>query len=203
MPAGEGVATGGWDGTVSATSATHKIPEGVSVWEVSTDSSPGVKAQTDYDKRLAAPHGLSKTDVTYVEVILRPWIKRGEWAEARSAHGRWKQVFAYGLDDIDLWLDDAPATRVWLSEELGLRPTGLKSAERWWSSWSSQTTPALPPSVPLAGREQDVAKLQRFIEQGVGGVLTVEAASSLLEVPTASRRTALDREAVPRTAGER
>lgn len=178
MPVGEGVRTGGWDGTVSATTATHKIPEGVSVWEVSVDSSPGVKAQKDYVKRVTAPDGLSTTDVTYAATILRPWKKRDEWAAELTTEGRWKKVIAYGLDDIDVWLDDAPATLVWFSEEIGLRPTGLKSAERWWASWSSHTKPALSPAVPLAGRDEEIADLQRFIDQGTGGVRTVGAASA-------------------------
>lgn len=178
MPVGEGVRTGGWDGTVSATTATHKIPQGVSVWEVSVDSSPGVKAQKDYVKRVTAPDGLSTSDVTYVATILRPWKKRDEWAQQRTNEGRWKKVVAYGLDDIDVWLDDAPATRVWFSEEIGLRPTGLKSAERWWASWSSQTRPALSPAVPLAGRTREAADLRQFIDESGGGVLTVGGASA-------------------------
>lgn len=178
MPAGEGVRTGGWDGTVSGTTATHKIPGGVSVWEVSVHSSPGVKAQKDYAKRTTAPDGSSTSDVTYVATILRPWKKRDEWAQERTDEGRWKKVIAYGLDDIDVWLDDAPATLVWFSEEIGLRPTGLKSAERWWASWSSQTRPALSPRVPIAGRTQEVADLQQFIDQSGGGVLTVGGAST-------------------------
>ncbi len=178
MPVGEGVRTGGWDGTVSATTSTHKIPQGLSVWEVSVHSSPGVKAQKDYVKRFTAPDGLSTSDVTYVATILRPWKKRADWAQERTEEGRWKKVIAYGLDDIDVWLDDAPATLVWFSEEIGLRPTGLKSAERWWASWSSQTRPALSPAVPVAGRTQEVADLQQFIDQTGGGVLTVGAAST-------------------------
>jgi hypothetical protein len=177
MPAGEGVASEGWDGTVSAQEATHKIPLGDSVWEISTHSNPNKKAQEDYDKRLTAPGGLQTADVTYVEVILRRWADRANWAAQRTADGRWKEVRAYGLDDVELWLEDAPATRIWISEKLGLRPTGIKSAERWWDDWSTKTTPSLPPDVPLAGRDAGQATLKTFLNGVGGGSLTIGAPS--------------------------
>ncbi len=159
MPAGEGVAAGGWDGTVKSTAGNTWVPEGLSVWELSVNRSPGTKADKDYAKRLATPDGSPLDACTYVEAILRPWEKRGEWAATRTAEGRWKQVKAWRLDDIDTWLETAPVTWAWLSEQVGLNPYGLRSAEGWWDAWASQTTPALTPEVVLAGRETQVTAL--------------------------------------------
>src|SRR4051812_13000495 len=70
MPAGEGVAAGSWDGSVKSTAANAWVPDGLSLWELSVNKSPGVKADEDYAKRLDTPDGSPTTDATYVELIL-------------------------------------------------------------------------------------------------------------------------------------
>ena len=47
MPAGDGVAAGDWDGSVRTTEATAWVPDGLSVWELSVNSSPNAKADED------------------------------------------------------------------------------------------------------------------------------------------------------------
>lgn len=148
----EGVATGGFDGTVRALESTPWVPAGLSLWELSVDSSPGRKADKDYEKRISTPDGSSTTDAVYVQLSLRPWTKRAEWAKQKRQDGRWHDVIAYGLDDVHAWLEAAPVTWAWLSEEMGRHPRGLRSAETWWSAWSSQTSPAATTDLVLAGR---------------------------------------------------
>ena len=160
FPAGEGVSTGSWDGTVRATEATAFIPSGLSLWELSVDKSPGVKADSDYGKRLATPDGAPTSDCVYVAVALRRWAKRAEWARQRTAERRWKEVLALGVDDVETWLESAPVTHAWISDLLGLGPHGLRAAEAWWQVWASATTPALSPDVVLAGRAALVTALR-------------------------------------------
>ena len=51
FPAGEGVAAGGWDGTLIAVQARPPyIPDGLSVWELSVEKAVGAKADRDYNK---------------------------------------------------------------------------------------------------------------------------------------------------------
>ncbi|WP_459868575.1 hypothetical protein [Calditerricola yamamurae] len=64
------------------------------------------------------------------------------------------------VNDIEMWLEQAPATHVWLSEHLGLRPHGLQSAEGWWQNWSTATTPVITPEFVLAGRGDAVKQLR-------------------------------------------
>lgn len=175
MPAGEGVAAGSWDGTARSTAASPWVPDGLSVWELSVNSSPGVKAAEDYAKRLTTPDGSPATDCVYVEAILRPWTERASWAATRTTDGRWKAVRALGLDDIDLWLEAAPVTWAWLSEVLGLSPFGLRSAEAWWDSWSSQTSPQLNADVVLAGRDAEQGAFGGRVV--TGGITTLAGAS--------------------------
>ena len=58
MPAGEGVSSGGWDGTVKSTEASPWVPAGLSLWELSVDKSPGAKADDDSAKRRAGGCGV-------------------------------------------------------------------------------------------------------------------------------------------------
>lgn len=175
MPADEGVSSGDWDGTIRSRSATPWVPEGLSLWEASVNKSPGAKANEDYGKRLETPDKSPTADCTYVQAILRPWTKRSQWASDRSGEGRWRDVIAYGLDDMALWLEEAPITWAWLSERVGLNPYGMRTADGWWESWSGQTDPPTSADLVLSGRdEQRDQLLERF--QG-SGLLTVNSAS--------------------------
>lgn len=175
MPAGDGVAAGDWDGTSRAAGGNAWVPDGLSLWELSVDSSPGSKANSDYQKREDTPDGSPIGQCSYVQLILRPWTKRAQWAKEQRAEGRWRDVRAYGLDDIEAWLESAPVTWAWLSEELGLTPYGMRTASSWWDSWASLTSPALTPGVVVAGREGLVKSLLERV--GTPGIVTVGGAS--------------------------
>lgn len=170
IPAGDGVSIGGWDGVVTSTEGSAWVPKGHSLWELSTEKSVGVKADRDYSKRLAAPGVAKPSEHEYVAGSLRAWNKRDDWAREKRDSGIWKDVRAYGLDDVDAWLEDAPATWAWFSEQNGLTPYGIRTVSTWWESWSSRTDPRLPPDIVLAGRDGNVdGALDRL---GGGGFVT-------------------------------
>jgi hypothetical protein len=130
----------------------------MSVWELSVEKNYA-KADSDYDKRLQTPDSSPTRDAVYVEAILRVWSKRENWANGKRADLRWKDVRAYGVDDVEGWLETAPVTHAWISELLGLGPYGYRAAESWWRDWAGATTPKLPSGLVTAGREDAVAML--------------------------------------------
>lgn len=176
MPAGDGVAAGDWDGSVRTTAATAWVADGLSVWELSVNSSPNTKADDDYSKRTGTPDGTPTSECTYVEAILRPWTARAGWATGKRSDKVWRDVKAIGLDDIETWLEAAPITWAWLSEELGLSPYGLRTGLTWWREWAEQTNPALTPEVVLAGRADTAKELEERLASS-GSVTTVAGAS--------------------------
>jgi hypothetical protein len=176
FPAGEGVSAASWDGTVRASEDAPYVPAGLSLWELSVEKSPGAKADDDYAKRTSTPDASPTTDAIYVAVSLRPWLKRGEWAQGKSGDGRWKGVRALGVDDVETWLESAPITRSWLSETVGLKPHGLVTAETWWERWSAATTPPFPSAAVVAGRDEEVAALRAALSPP-GRLLTVRGSS--------------------------
>lgn len=175
MPADEGVASGGWDGSVRAESVTAWVPEGLSVWELSVNKSPGVKADDDYSKRDSTPDGSPISEAVYIQVILRTWSAREEWAAARCAEKKWRDVRAYGLDDVATWLEEAPLTWAWFSEELGLNPYGLQTGSAFWQSWSIQTLPTLNLELVLSGRTSNLERFEQAIARP--GVTTISGGS--------------------------
>lgn len=180
MPAGEGVSTSGWDGTVKTIEATPWVSAGSSFWELSVDSSPGSKADKDYANRDAVPDGTPLNECEYVQVSLRRWSNRQDWASDRTAEGKWRGVRALGLDDIETWMESAPVTWAWISERLGQTPYGLRSAEAWWEAWANQTKPDITPELVVAGRTAEEMKLAERLRAQTG--VTTIAGDSVDEV---------------------
>lgn len=165
FPAGEGIATGGWDGMVRASEATAHIPQGLSLWELSVERDVGAKVERDYTKRNSTPDSTPTGECTYVGVSLRRWAKRQEWAKGKQSEGRWLGVRGYGVDDLEQWLETAPVTHAWLSELLGFHPHGLVPIDTWWDVWSSATAPVFPAGAVVAGRSKEVEDLRARLAQ--------------------------------------
>ncbi len=176
FPAAEGSRVGDWDGIVRVAEATAFIPGGLSGWELSVQASVTTKANQDYAKRTASPDGLLTADCTYVAVSLRIWKKRKEWAAESAKDGRWKDVRALALDEIEAWLEDAPVAHAWISEQLNLAPYGLRTIEGWWANWSTQTHPVLPAALMLAGRDSAADELRAKLA-GSPQTITINARS--------------------------
>ncbi len=174
--AGVGVYGSGWDGTARAANATAMLPGGLSLWELSTRADVKRKADTDFTKRTTTPDGTPTIDAVYIAISTRTWKNRDTWAKEKAALGRWREVRAYGVDDLETWLDDAPVTLAWISEIMGLTPHGLVTAGRWWQGFARATDPALPTSVILAGRAKAVEALQEALA-GDGRSVTVAGGS--------------------------
>lgn len=163
MPGGTGVAVGGYDGFVQAMRGNPFVPAGTSVWELSVEKNAQAKAEADYAKRTEVPDGSAACDATYVQVMCRVWTKARQWVRDRTADGRWRAVKACNVDNLVTWLEQAPATRLWLLERLGRSPLGVKTARLWWARWSGETEPEIEPGVLLAraGADEFTAALGR------------------------------------------
>lgn len=160
--AGEGVALPGWDGVAEAARQSTFVPSGISVWEMGVGA-PVSKADGDYRKRTEQPGDVSPADATFVFVTPRRWSGKENWAKERTEEGAWGAVIAYDADDLETWLESAPAVHAWISTLLGKDPSEAESLETWWSTWSCATRPAIPPALVLSGREQEAEQLRGFL----------------------------------------
>lgn len=150
--AGEGVGVGGWDVRATLRSPTPWLPSGDVVFELGVGSSPAAKAQADYAKRSHNPLGVDPREVGFVFATPRRWPGGSKWAADRAAEGIWRTVHVLDGDAIEAWLDATPAVHYWISEQIGLQPHGVQTAEVWLDRFREQTRPALPISFILAGR---------------------------------------------------
>ena len=75
------------------------------------------------------------SDTTFVFVIPRRWSAKKKCATARRKEQVWRDVRVLDADDLEAWLQEAPATHVWFSRILGVMPAGV--------SWLPQTSAAL------------------------------------------------------------
>lgn len=185
MPGESGVAIGGFDGIARTTTASTFVPAGVSVWELSVGGNDA-KADDDYQKRAEAPPGHQAGDCTYIQVILAPWVKARVWAANTSRQRRWRDVRAYNLDRVHVWLESAPATSAWLAGQLGKAMPGVRAVEEWWrDTWLGSTIPQLHEGIVLAGRKASAAIFLEQLSSGralvsLGGNLRLEEAAAFV-----------------------
>lgn len=163
MRAGEGVGTEGYDGIVEASKASPFVPSGLSVWEIGTAGDPGSKATEDYTKRTTDPLGVDPKEATFVVVTSRRWSGKRAWEDARRAEGKWLDVRAFDVDDIELALESAPSAHIRFSEVLGKPAAEVQSLEEWWSTYSALTNPPIEPDLVLGGRDGAGSELIRLL----------------------------------------
>ena len=125
MRGGEGVGLPGYDGIVEATRATSFVPEGLSVWEMGTNSDPARKATKEYKDRTAEPLGDRHSDDHVRVRDAAPVVQEEGLEQKRRDEGKWRDVRVLDADDIEQALEECAAVRVWLSELLGMPALGV------------------------------------------------------------------------------
>lgn len=211
FPSGDAVQLEGWDGAVELQEDHPVVPRDRSVWEIGTDQKVKGKADSDYEKRTAAPPPTGRgpvipAETTFVFATPRRWGAKAKWATARRAEQKWKDVRVLDAVDLEAWLLLAPATHVWLSRVMNLVPAGVSDLETTWADWAEGTTPVTSTQLILASREAEAAQIVGWMQAPARGLLTVSAGSSdealgvvgaaTMALPEATRAPILARTAV-------
>ncbi|RNB53509.1 hypothetical protein EDM57_19640 [Brevibacillus gelatini] len=177
FPAGESVQIGGWDGILEVSEGNAFVPTGISVWELGTNRDVKAKANSDYEKRTNDSLGIDKKVATFVFVTSRRWSGKDEWMREKQEEKIWADVRAYDADDIEQWLEIAPAVNVWLGHLIGKRPEYSQDLESFWDEWKNATNPPFASEFLLIGRTSAIEKLKEWIVNPPTG-LAVKADSS-------------------------
>ena len=148
---GSSIGMSGYDGQAHGGAGTSFVPAGPGVWELGTSGNPRKKAQDDYRNRTKNPMGIDPAATAFIVVSLRKWEEsdRQDWLTRRNKDGIWRTVVALDADDLDGWLDEARAVRIWVSEQMGRRPRDVATLDLWWQHWAGATRPALPADLLL------------------------------------------------------
>ncbi len=155
----DGVALAGKDGVATLEGQTQLLPAGQIWFEFGTDKDSKRKATKDYDGRKSE----ASRDVTFIFVTIRRWQGKDTWAAERRAEQLFKDVLALDADDLEAWLQVAPAAHLWISESLGLRPRDALTLESWWGRSCAATEPALPLKLFIAGRAKEARQLRSLL----------------------------------------
>ena len=168
----------GWDGQVEAHAATLWVPEGRSFWEFGVDRRPKTKADRDYRARLRALSPEERAKCTFVFVTPRNWPGMDEWVQGKEAAGDWKTVRALDASDLEQWLEDTIAPRVWLADELGIPTEGFETLDRFWDRWAEASHPPMTPKIFEPSVAAHLDRFRKWLEKTPGdGPLTVAADS--------------------------
>ncbi|MGE0479578.1 MAG: hypothetical protein AB7Q17_03800, partial [Phycisphaerae bacterium] len=147
------------------------VPDGISVWEVSTAQRIATKADKDFRKRTADPLTVAPADATYVALSLRRWPRKETWAAEKKRGGPWRDVRAYDADDLAQWLETAPVVQFWVDEILN-KPASIGfSIDAVWKSWSHVTSPPTLPSLVLAGRDVVAGEIESRLSKPASPVI--------------------------------
>ncbi len=175
FPADEGTQRRGWDGILDTDLDNAWIPKGKSVWEMGTDQDPETKANGDYKKRTENPGVIKMSDTAFVFITPRKWEGKTKWLQERRAENKWLNILVWDCDDLEQWLETAPAVDAWLARLLGKLPTGVRDLSSYWSSLSATSSPPLPPAAFLAGR----TKAEKDLREAMVGAPAEIAVSAL------------------------
>jgi hypothetical protein len=176
FPAGESVQIGGYDGKVQVLEGNDFVPDGFSVWELGTNKDIKGKADDDYDKRCKAPLETNPAETTFIFVTPRRWANKDKWIQEKNTEGIWAEVRAYDADNLEQWLEIAPAVHSWLARLIGNFPEGALSLGDFWDEWRFSTSPPMNTELHLAGRHEATEKINTWLT-GTPSSLTVQADS--------------------------
>lgn len=166
MPSGSAVWMPGWDGLLDVETGNAWVPKGTSAWEISRRSDVGTKANDDYRKRTKDPQSVPAATSTFVFVTPRQWAGKRDWVNERLAEGKWAHVIALDASDLCAWLGQAPAVAEWFGRLTGKLPSdGYTTLDEWWENWATVSQPNISPALVLAGRQDSVNILARWVQQ--------------------------------------
>lgn len=160
---GEGIQLGGWDGIVVVEKGNQFVPDGMSCWEMGTTADAKGKADDDYEKRCANPGDVDPSKSAFVFITPRRWSGKDDWVTTRQAEGVWREVRVYDADDLEHWLEIAPAVHIWLSVLHGTHPEDAMDLGSFWEDWAAVTEPALAPEFVLSGRDEVTSKVHDWL----------------------------------------
>ena len=165
MPGGDSVSGSGWDGIVQADKGNIWVPGGSSFWEMGCSSDIITKARSDFRKRNQQISPQEAAQSRFIFVSPRRWPKRDNWLKEARAENIWSDVYAFDADDLETWLENAPAVALWFGELTGHTGAGIESISHFWERWRTQSQFPLTKETLLAGREEEKNTLNGFLSE--------------------------------------
>ena len=151
-PSDERIVEPGPDITVDAPRATRHIPQGPSVWEVSSAGEVREKAMNDLNRH-RVPAGWQCDETSWVFVTTASWAGKDAWALQQQAKHPWRSIRVFEATDLKTWIDESLAVQLWLMDRMGRNRSGFQWLPVAVRDWCSAADPPL--NVTLLGSSVD------------------------------------------------
>lgn len=175
MRSGEGIQYPGWDGLTEIGQGNAFAPNGLAVWEMGVDADIRAKVDKEYEKRTNDPLDIDPTAATFIFVTLRRWARKERWVAEKTEGGPWKDVRVIDADNLEAWLELAPAVHSWISQYLRKVPDDIQDLETFWANWRA-TSPPLSIDLVISGRDESAERIAEHLH-AQAGALTLRADS--------------------------
>lgn len=163
FPSGKNVYGKGYDGIVESSEGNAFVPNGRSVWEISTRRDVIVKANKDFEERTYNSKEDNFSVTTYVCVTAHKWQDKEAWVASKKKEEKWLDVKVIDAVDLECWLENAPVAESWFAPYVDKWPiSGVLTLEKFWEEWSKKTNPAIHENLLLAGRQKEADELNRI-----------------------------------------
>ena len=169
----------GWDGQVTSGSATPWIPRGQSGWEFGCDKTPQTKAESDYQIRTAGVPAKERKSTSFVFVTPRNWSGKDNWAKAKKALVKWKDVRAFDASDLEQWLEQSVPAQARMREFQGGPGQEITTLSEIWDEWARATEPTLPRELFAPAAERHQGQLETWLKAPPASPFVVAADSTL------------------------
>jgi hypothetical protein len=163
IPGGDDIGRQGYDGVVQVTTGNPYIPQGISVWEMSTNALRDT-AQDNYRKRTEYPGSITPADTAFIYVTPHRCDWKEDWLKDRRSESKWRAVQV--IDDVDLasWLEGTPSVARWLAAQLGLAVDGVRDLDLFQRELKNDFDQKLFADLLIGGRSESETKLSKWIQ---------------------------------------
>lgn len=156
----------GYDGTtkVRAGGGNAKVPEGIAYWEMGVNQDIKGKLDDDFDGRVKNREPGDYSKVTYIGVTPRDYQNKGTFITDRKKLAHWGDVRVYDSNDLEQWLETAPAVALWLVPHVRKQNVGnLIDLASYWENLQRRLKGKIIPDVLLTSRQGAMKEFERWL----------------------------------------
>ncbi len=147
----------GPDIKVKSPRRTRHIPQGESVWEVSTRQDVARKATDDFKgalKRFKDDTAAKQTHFVFVTTQI--WTGAANWRAIKAKEKKWASISVYDATDLQAWLEEFTTVQLWFKDRAGVSNDDVEWLKTWVDRWCEAANPRI--TMGMVGHSVDHAR---------------------------------------------
>ena len=143
-PTGRETVRRGPDIKVKSPRRTRHIPQGESVWEVSTRQDVARKATDDFKGALKRFEDDAASKQThFVFVTTQIWTGVANWRAAKAKEKKWASITVYDATDLQAWLEEFTTVQLWFKDRAGVSNDDVEWLKTCVDRWCGVAVPRI------------------------------------------------------------